>query len=124
MPMTCSNSIARKRSYTLAQLNGLIRCECGCKYWEQRDAATIVCSDCGDRAPTPPETTRARVKSDFTYVRMMMNEATSIFTSMGRSDDPRLGASIDIDRLTVIANELSAAASTLSQYVAERGGSL
>jgi hypothetical protein len=35
---------------TAEQANGIVRCECGCKYWnENTDGTKITCADCGEK---------------------------------------------------------------------------
>ena len=112
------------KSYTLKQLEGLIRCEsCGGKYWERRDAR-IACIDCGYFPPRRPETTKTQVRSDFAYIRLLMSLATKELAKTRGNDDPLLGSDIDIKALASLANDLAGAAATLSQYVIDRGGLL
>ena len=114
------------KEYTLKELEGVVRCECGSKYWRRsaQGRSRSACIDCGVTAPSKPETTKSQVKSDFRYIRLLMSQATKLLNEAGDNDDPRLGSDIDIKELSILANDLVAAASTLSQYVYERGGTL
>ena len=56
----------------------------------------------------PMKTTKSQVRSDFAYARHLMRLA-----------EPALRAD-DLDELQVLALELAAAATTLSQYVIDR----
>lgn len=113
-------------AYTLKQLEGLIACDCGSKYWgvNPRFNNRICCVSCNGAPPSKPKTTCGQVKSNFAYARSLMTQTTKILAQAGRNDDPRLGSEIDIDELSILANELNGAAATLSQYVIDRGGVL
>jgi hypothetical protein len=118
----CKNTLNPPKAYTLKQV-AAIKCECGASVWS-RDERGIFCDDCGCPAPTKPQTTKSQVKRDFTYARYIMGLATRVLNESKGTDDPKLGSTIDIDTLAVLANDLQGAAATLSQYVAERGGRL
>jgi hypothetical protein len=109
-------------TYTLDELEGVIRCDCGAKYWHYANFAPHVptCVSCGALAPMRPETTQADVRSNFRYARMIMSEITKELTDIGANDDPRLHM-IDLDELAMLCNELQGSIATFATYLDERG---